>query len=111
MPDSTVTTRQNDAFTHLLRVLDVLNALPGAITLRARSYELLHLTPGAPVADVGRSPRAARGYRTLLLDAGFEDGHRGDARRHVHRRADPPRALRNGRRGPLRPRPPPPGEL
>jgi ubiquinone/menaquinone biosynthesis C-methylase UbiE len=37
----------------LIRVLDAADAMPGAARLRARSYELLQLTPGATVVDVG----------------------------------------------------------
>jgi ubiquinone/menaquinone biosynthesis C-methylase UbiE len=37
----------------LIRVLDAAEATPGAARLRARSYELLRLVPGATVVDVG----------------------------------------------------------
>ncbi|MFC0505386.1 methyltransferase domain-containing protein [Micromonospora costi] len=37
----------------LIRMLDVAEARPDAATLRARSYELLRLRPGATVIDVG----------------------------------------------------------
>jgi ubiquinone/menaquinone biosynthesis C-methylase UbiE len=37
----------------LIRVLDAADAMPGAARLRERSYELLNLTPGATVVDVG----------------------------------------------------------
>jgi ubiquinone/menaquinone biosynthesis C-methylase UbiE len=37
----------------LIRVLDAADALPGAARLRARTYELLRLAPGATVIDVG----------------------------------------------------------
>lgn len=37
----------------LFQLLDVADALPGAIALRARSYDLLDLTAGAAVVDVG----------------------------------------------------------
>jgi ubiquinone/menaquinone biosynthesis C-methylase UbiE len=37
----------------LIRVLDATDAMPGAARLRARSYELLRLAPGATVVDVG----------------------------------------------------------
>lgn len=44
---------EGDTVTELVRLLDALDALPDSIRLRARSYDLLHLTPGAPVVDVG----------------------------------------------------------
>lgn len=37
----------------LIRVLDAADAMPGAALLRARTYELLRLAPGATVVDVG----------------------------------------------------------
>ncbi|MGJ6963641.1 methyltransferase domain-containing protein [Streptosporangium sp. G11] len=37
----------------MVRLLDALDALPDSVRMRARSYDLLHLTPGAPVVDVG----------------------------------------------------------
>jgi len=37
----------------LIRVLDAAEAMPAAARLRARSYELLRLPPGATVVDVG----------------------------------------------------------
>ncbi|MBE1491040.1 methyltransferase domain-containing protein [Plantactinospora soyae] len=37
----------------LIRVLDAADAMPGAAELRARTYELLRLAPGATVVDVG----------------------------------------------------------
>jgi ubiquinone/menaquinone biosynthesis C-methylase UbiE len=37
----------------LIRALDAAETTPGAAALRARSYQLLRLTPGAPVVDVG----------------------------------------------------------
>src|SRR5215207_1558468 len=37
----------------LIRVLDAADTLPGAARLRARTYELLRLAPGATVVDVG----------------------------------------------------------
>ncbi|WP_191246895.1 methyltransferase domain-containing protein [Amycolatopsis deserti] len=37
----------------LISVLDAADALPGAAELRARTYELLHVAPGARVVDVG----------------------------------------------------------
>jgi ubiquinone/menaquinone biosynthesis C-methylase UbiE len=37
----------------LIRVLDAAEAMPAAVRLRARSYELLRLPPGATVVDVG----------------------------------------------------------
>jgi ubiquinone/menaquinone biosynthesis C-methylase UbiE len=37
----------------LIRVLDAVDAMPGAARLRARSYQLLRLAPGATVVDVG----------------------------------------------------------
>jgi ubiquinone/menaquinone biosynthesis C-methylase UbiE len=37
----------------LIRVLDAAEAMPAAVRLRARSYEVLRLPPGATVLDVG----------------------------------------------------------
>src|SRR5690349_22725457 len=37
----------------LIRLLDVAEAMPGAIALRERGYELLRPPPGATVVDVG----------------------------------------------------------
>ncbi|MFB9927764.1 methyltransferase domain-containing protein [Amycolatopsis halotolerans] len=37
----------------LIRLLDAADALPGAASLRARTYDLLRLDPGQAVADVG----------------------------------------------------------
>ena len=37
----------------LIRMLDAADALPGAADLRARTYDLLRLDPGQPVADIG----------------------------------------------------------
>jgi ubiquinone/menaquinone biosynthesis C-methylase UbiE len=45
-------TAYTDADT-LIRVLDAADAMPAAARLRARSYELLRLAPGAAVVDVG----------------------------------------------------------
>ncbi|WP_237101081.1 methyltransferase domain-containing protein [Nonomuraea sp. MG754425] len=39
--------------TELIRLLDLADALPSAVTLRARSYELLRLRPGDTAVDVG----------------------------------------------------------
>ncbi|GAA4181696.1 methyltransferase domain-containing protein [Streptosporangium oxazolinicum] len=46
-------TPEGDPVTELFRMLDALDALPDSVRLRARSYDLLHLAPGAPVVDVG----------------------------------------------------------
>ena len=45
--------QEDDSVSQLIRMLDVVDALPASIELRARSYELLHLMPGARVIDVG----------------------------------------------------------
>ncbi len=42
-----------DTVTELVRLLDAFDALPDSVLLRARSCGPLHLTPGAPVGDVG----------------------------------------------------------
>lgn len=58
----------------LIRLLDVADALPGADTLRARSYELLELPYGAAVVDVGCGAGRAvgelaeRGSRAIGVD-------------------------------------------
>lgn len=46
-------THQHSDLDALVRVLDAADALPGAATLRQRSYDLLALSPGAAVVDVG----------------------------------------------------------
>ncbi|WP_243716506.1 methyltransferase domain-containing protein [Actinomadura sp. KC345] len=43
----------NEAIEALIPQLDAVDESPGAAALRARSYELLHAAPGAPVVDVG----------------------------------------------------------
>ncbi|MEV1330441.1 methyltransferase domain-containing protein [Micromonospora costi] len=58
----------------LIRMLDVAEARPDAATLRARSYELLRLRPGATVIDVGCGAGRAvaeladRGARAVGVD-------------------------------------------
>ncbi|QXJ19699.1 methyltransferase domain-containing protein [Actinomadura graeca] len=58
----------------LIRLLDIADSIPGAVELRARSYELLGVEPGMKVADVGCGPgRAAaemaeRGARVIGID-------------------------------------------
>ncbi|WP_440067787.1 methyltransferase domain-containing protein [Streptosporangium sp. OZ121] len=58
----------------LIRVLDALDALPDFVRLRARSYDLLNLTPGASVVDVGCgtglavAEMAGRGARVTGVD-------------------------------------------
>ncbi|MFB9675018.1 methyltransferase domain-containing protein [Streptosporangium vulgare] len=60
----------------MVRLLDALDALPDSVRLRARSYDLLHLTPGAPVVDVGCgtglavAELAGRGARATGVDLG-----------------------------------------
>ncbi|MFC4013803.1 methyltransferase domain-containing protein [Nonomuraea purpurea] len=62
----------------LIRLLDVVDALPDAVALRARSYELLRLPLGAAVVDVGcGAGRAAaeladRGARAIGVDPADE---------------------------------------
>ncbi|MDQ0382010.1 methyltransferase domain-containing protein [Amycolatopsis thermophila] len=46
-------TTDPDSIAGLISVLDAADALPGAAELRARTYELLHIAPGAPIVDVG----------------------------------------------------------
>ncbi|MBF6415913.1 methyltransferase domain-containing protein [Nocardia cyriacigeorgica] len=58
----------------LIRRLDAVEAQPGAAAMRARSYDLLRLPPGAAVADVGCgagravAELAERGHRPVGLD-------------------------------------------
>jgi ubiquinone/menaquinone biosynthesis C-methylase UbiE len=58
----------------LIRMLDAAEAMPGAATLRARSYELLRLSPGDTVVDVGCgtgravAELAGRGARAVGVD-------------------------------------------
>ncbi|MEU8363317.1 methyltransferase domain-containing protein [Nonomuraea sp. NPDC048882] len=65
------TSEQTDAF---ITLLDLADGLPGAAELRARSYELLSLAPGAAVADVGCGAGravgelAGRGARAIGVD-------------------------------------------
>ncbi|SMD07878.1 methyltransferase domain-containing protein [Kibdelosporangium aridum] len=60
--------------TSLIEALDAFDALPGAAELRARTYELLALPPGAPVVDVGCgtgravAELAARGAKPVGVD-------------------------------------------
>jgi SAM-dependent methyltransferase len=44
---------EDDPANRLIRLLDMVDALPDSVELRVRSYELLHLVPGAHVIDVG----------------------------------------------------------
>lgn len=45
----------------LITLLDIGDTMPGAADLRARSYELLHITPQTAVVDVGCGPGRAAG--------------------------------------------------
>nr|WP_042187859.1 methyltransferase domain-containing protein [Kibdelosporangium sp. MJ126-NF4]CEL17298.1 probable methyltransferase [Kibdelosporangium sp. MJ126-NF4]CTQ91473.1 probable methyltransferase [Kibdelosporangium sp. MJ126-NF4] len=60
--------------TSLIDMLDRVDALPHAVRLRSRTYELLALPDGAPVVDVGCGPGravaelAARGARPVGVD-------------------------------------------
>jgi ubiquinone/menaquinone biosynthesis C-methylase UbiE len=58
----------------LIRALDTAENTPGAVALRARSYQLLRPAPGAPVVDVGCgtgravAELAERGARAIGVD-------------------------------------------
>lgn len=58
----------------LIRMLDAAENMPDAVTLRARSYEVLRLAPGATVVDVGCgagravAELAQRGTRAIGVD-------------------------------------------
>ncbi|MFI7120292.1 methyltransferase domain-containing protein [Amycolatopsis sp. NPDC049868] len=62
----------------MLQRLDAADALPGAAELRARTYELLRLEPGAAVIDVGCgaglavSELSSRGVRAVGVDLSAE---------------------------------------
>ncbi|WP_433436570.1 methyltransferase domain-containing protein [Nonomuraea sp. CA-141351] len=62
----------------LIRLLDVADALPGAVALRARSYDLLTLHDGAAVVDVGCGAGRAvdeleeRGMKAIGVDVSEE---------------------------------------
>jgi ubiquinone/menaquinone biosynthesis C-methylase UbiE len=56
----------------LIALLDAADAMPAAARLRARSYELLRLPPGATVVDVGCG--TARAVAELAQDAGHAIG-------------------------------------
>ncbi|MEQ4722055.1 methyltransferase domain-containing protein [Nonomuraea sp. B19D2] len=66
--------KNNDSMESLIRMLDVADALPGAVALRARSYDLLTLPDGAAVVDVGCGAGRAvdelveRGMRAIGVD-------------------------------------------
>ncbi|MFI6633728.1 methyltransferase domain-containing protein [Nonomuraea fuscirosea] len=70
-PGTGRTSEQTDA---LIALLDLGDELPGAAGLRARSYELLGLAPGAVIADVGCGAgravgeMAGRGARPVGVD-------------------------------------------
>ncbi|WP_031158400.1 methyltransferase domain-containing protein [Streptosporangium roseum] len=53
MSNTTVAGREGDTTDQLIRSLDAFDALPDSVALRARSYDLLRLTPGAAAVDVG----------------------------------------------------------
>jgi SAM-dependent methyltransferase len=50
---STKTSQPDDATASLIRLLDAVDALPGAADLRAHTYDLLRVSPGQTVVDVG----------------------------------------------------------
>ncbi|MET7337676.1 methyltransferase domain-containing protein [Nonomuraea sp. NPDC005650] len=68
----------NDSMESLIRMLDVVDALPAAVALRARSYDLLTLPDGAAVVDVGCGAGRAvdelgeRGMRAIGVDLSEE---------------------------------------
>ena len=53
MSNQTTTGAVDEPATPLLRLLDAADALPGAAELRAHTYDLLDMTPGRRVVDVG----------------------------------------------------------
>ncbi|GAA4234164.1 SAM-dependent methyltransferase [Streptosporangium album] len=53
MSNTIVTPQEDDPVSGLIRLLDAVDALPSSVALRAHSYGLLDLAPGAPVVDVG----------------------------------------------------------
>lgn len=69
-----ISTDQDADVTPLIRLLDTADALPGAATLRARSYDLLALPAGAAAVDVGCGTGRAvaelneRGMRAVGVD-------------------------------------------
>ncbi|MEV4471317.1 methyltransferase domain-containing protein [Nonomuraea sp. NPDC049504] len=70
--------KTTDSMESLIQLLDVVDTLPGATALRARSYELLDLAEGSAVVDVGcGAGRAAgelaqRGARAIGVDVSEE---------------------------------------
>ncbi|GAB3733299.1 methyltransferase domain-containing protein [Amycolatopsis oliviviridis] len=62
----------------MLQRLDAADALPGAAELRARTYDLLRLTPGSAVIDVGCgaglavSELSSRGFSAVGVDISTE---------------------------------------
>jgi ubiquinone/menaquinone biosynthesis C-methylase UbiE len=74
MEENATTGRTRDETDALITLLDIGDRTPGASELRARSYELLGLAPGAAVVDVGcGAGRAAaeladRGARAVGVD-------------------------------------------
>ena len=53
MSNQTIPGQTSDAASTLIRLLDTADTLPGAMQLRARSYDLLHVGPDSLVVDVG----------------------------------------------------------
>lgn len=53
MSNNTVTPQEDGPVSGLISLLDAVDALPGSVALRARSYELLDLAPETSVVDVG----------------------------------------------------------
>lgn len=70
--------KDNNSMESLIKLLDVADALPGAVALRARSYDLLTLPDGAAVVDVGCGAGRAvgelaeRGMRSIGVDLSEE---------------------------------------
>ncbi|GAA3248413.1 methyltransferase domain-containing protein [Nonomuraea helvata] len=70
--------KTKESMESLIRLLDVADALPGAVALRARSYDLLTLPDGAAVVDVGCGAGRAvdelseRGMRAIGVDVSEE---------------------------------------
>jgi SAM-dependent methyltransferase len=74
MEKTQTTGRTSEETDALIALLDIGDNIPGAAELRARSYELLGLAPGAAVADVGCgsgravAEMAERGARAIGVD-------------------------------------------
>jgi ubiquinone/menaquinone biosynthesis C-methylase UbiE len=74
MDKNQTTGRTSEDTDALIVLLDIGDSIPGAAELRARSYELLGLAPGAAVVDVGcgsgraSAELAGRGARSVGID-------------------------------------------